>query len=902
MINSTFPGKRIWLALLSLLLLACGLAGIRISVAAPGDSNIRATLHNLSKNGSGSTKASAETQVCVFCHTPHNAAPTSSTPGFNKPLWNRATNTGYTRYTSASLDATANGYIDQPGGSSLLCLSCHDGTVALGEVRVLPKNTGTPSTNTSITMDGGITTMPAGYGANTGYTRIIGKDLSNDHPISITYDDTLAINDGELVRMDTSQRDVGPTIPNTPVVYGAVIGVRTIGGGQKPLLPLERTGTNGAGQVQCATCHDPHRNKSKFLRLNRFQANAGPAATFNKDNDIICLACHNKVASGWATSAHADSTVADESYTDAAAALRDFPTGTKVWQGACLNCHDTHTAQGSRRLLRDGVGGSNSLTLLGATYQQGSNAKDGSGNNIALDTTSAIENTCFQCHRALTSDIAGPSALAAATGTVPPIKTLFDLTYGMPARSDDQADPANRERHNITNADLQEPRENLGRGDTTARHAECPDCHNPHRLRRNDKFNGLGDATRRTHIAGSGLESNVASGVLRGGWGVQPAYTGGQVALKLKTWPQNPDTFTVKKGDPGASTGTGTDDATTYLTREYQLCFKCHSNYANGDTPASFPAIGYAAAIRSTSRRGTTSTFSNGMTKYTNVAAEFMSVNAGTDATSGLALSGTDQGEYSNDTNNKGTACAGGTGDCQPVGSTIDGTTTQTINHRSWHPVVFPTGRDRAERKMGTGNTNIRPPFEANIGKQTMQCNDCHGQGSSWTVGTGPNTAQPQGPHGSSYPFILRGDWSLNTTKLGSSAVTGANPTQICGYCHRPGVSTQSGFGSSHNGGGKDAMDSAPCMFCHIAVPHGWRNKAFLANMNCVGTEGGQTGNCTAVMNSNPTVPGASSSYTASYLPPYYNGSKIRIGTWARSGSWQQSSCTGSMTSCGTGF
>src|SRR5512134_3498758 len=77
---------------------------------------------------------SAETQVCAFCHTPHGAR-TDVTP-----LWNRQdSGATYTTYTSTSYDAqniTAE-FQATPAGSSKLCLSCHDGTIALGQVNVL---------------------------------------------------------------------------------------------------------------------------------------------------------------------------------------------------------------------------------------------------------------------------------------------------------------------------------------------------------------------------------------------------------------------------------------------------------------------------------------------------------------------------------------------------------------------------------------------------------------------------------------------------------------------------------------------------------------------------------------------------------------------------------------------
>ena len=104
------------------------------SVSAEIISDVAGTKHNLSVASSGTVKAVTEDEVCVFCHTPHGA---TQFPG--SPLWNRQLSSQtYTTYTSPSLDAEAiAGQLDQPAGSSKLCLSCHDGTLAIGMVNVL---------------------------------------------------------------------------------------------------------------------------------------------------------------------------------------------------------------------------------------------------------------------------------------------------------------------------------------------------------------------------------------------------------------------------------------------------------------------------------------------------------------------------------------------------------------------------------------------------------------------------------------------------------------------------------------------------------------------------------------------------------------------------------------------
>ncbi len=175
-------------------------------------SDIRSTNHNLSTSGPGTLKAVSEDQVCVFCHTPHGA---ENLPG--APLWNRATSGAtYTPYTSTSINATD--ITATPGGSSKLCLSCHDGTLAIGAVNVA-NGLIDPTIAMSGTGAGGI--MAPGEGETTGFTRHLGVDLTNDHPISFTYDTALSTADGEL-RDPASESYIAERVP-----------------GVKPSVPLE---------------------------------------------------------------------------------------------------------------------------------------------------------------------------------------------------------------------------------------------------------------------------------------------------------------------------------------------------------------------------------------------------------------------------------------------------------------------------------------------------------------------------------------------------------------------------------------------------------------------------------------------------------------------------------------
>jgi len=201
----------------TMMLLGVGLA----AGPAAGQQSVVDSVHNLSSSGPGRIRAVAEPEVCIFCHTPHRSLPVQA-------LWNReSAGVPYTVYSSSALQAEPG----QPTGASKLCLSCHDGSIALGSVL---------SRDQIIRMAGGITTLPPGASN-------LGTDLSDDHPISFRFDPALAGSDPQL--MDP---------------HALPPGVRL----------------DGDGELQCTSCHDPHDNSfGDFLVMD------------NRDS-ALCTACH----------------------------------------------------------------------------------------------------------------------------------------------------------------------------------------------------------------------------------------------------------------------------------------------------------------------------------------------------------------------------------------------------------------------------------------------------------------------------------------------------------------------------------------------------------------------------------------------------------------------------------
>ena len=172
-----------------------------------------------------SNESFSENKICSICHVPHDAD--NSLP----MLWNHQITTAtFTVYSSTTLDAVD---MEEVGTLSKLCLSCHDGTVAID----------------SFGKKEGKVFIDAESSKN------IGTNLFNDHPVSFSYNAALAEKDGELYDPTKRSSGLGSTIQND-LLYN--------------------------GKFECTSCHDPHDNSNgSFLRASN-------------DGSKLCLICHIK--------------------------------------------------------------------------------------------------------------------------------------------------------------------------------------------------------------------------------------------------------------------------------------------------------------------------------------------------------------------------------------------------------------------------------------------------------------------------------------------------------------------------------------------------------------------------------------------------------------------------------
>jgi predicted CXXCH cytochrome family protein len=258
-------------------------------------------VHDLSP-GSKSPVQGTLPGSCYYCHAPHSGV------GGSTPLWNQKLSTQvYTPYYSTTFNETG---IAQPpqSSTSVLCLSCHDGTVAPGQTQAY----GTIPTSGSMKS-----------------ADVLGTNLQSSHPVSMA----LPLKDAPYLAASLVQS--GKTLDPT----GAIHLVK--------------------GTVECNSCHSAHVQANDTVSQNflRRDSSSGQMCLLCHDPNRVMATSQPNPLANWSTSSHA---IATNVVTLAPGAPPVGPYHT-VAQNACISCHAPHNGQGPTRLLR----GSNEQDCIG---------------------------------------------------------------------------------------------------------------------------------------------------------------------------------------------------------------------------------------------------------------------------------------------------------------------------------------------------------------------------------------------------------------------------------------------------------------------------------------------------------------------------------------------------------
>lgn len=471
------------------------------SVAQAAVSIMKNTKHDLSSGSTASIRSSfgaGTDQICAFCHTPHSSRK-------DAPLWNRTDVSGpYTVYSSDVLAELTYPSPDQPTTrtspvdvhvKTRICLSCHDGTIALGNLVNLPfpLNSNVLMQGANLTGDFKLDTSAAGY---------IGLDLSDDHPVSILYSGT------------AKDLELNDTIGGTKVrVYDSMNG--------------SRVSTAGATvYVECTSCHDAHDNTNGSFLV---ESNSGSA---------LCKECHKKAGYiGTNSSVHNSSTTA---YNPAAGKL-----GNTVGEVQCMDCHFPHKA--------GGAGTPPNLTPQATPGTYGTYLLSFQKDVTCFNVPNRWNDTIYACHQ---GSLTVPDIQAQV---VKQYSHQYKATYGSNHGALEGWDTAlNTTKYNWTN-------------NGTSWHVECSDCHNSHTA---------GNTRHSSPVAATYKISTDVNSPLHGTAGVSVS--------------SYPDWVTKQSAAGyGYIEGAGVkNNSTSGVDYEYQICFKCHSDFAwGGAVPPTSPSL-----------------------------------------------------------------------------------------------------------------------------------------------------------------------------------------------------------------------------------------------------------------------------------------------------------------------
>lgn len=240
-----------------------------------GPADVAETVHNMSVTTAFWNQYAVDNanldRVCVFCHTPHGGNLTG-------PLWNRSlpSASSFTHYNSATLSSTLQGLSvgRDIGDESLLCMSCHDGSVAVPHLLNDPNFLNGAAITINGNADQEIVASLGNGGARIGATQAspagVG-DLSDDHPISFSYQDVY------------DEYQSGTRAGELHSVAAALTGID--GEGVRFFGPTSR--------VECSSCHDPHVSYDQFATPPGDEAYR-PFLIRPNSGSKLCLTCHNK--------------------------------------------------------------------------------------------------------------------------------------------------------------------------------------------------------------------------------------------------------------------------------------------------------------------------------------------------------------------------------------------------------------------------------------------------------------------------------------------------------------------------------------------------------------------------------------------------------------------------------
>lgn len=275
----------VFLGLAAVTAAASSTAYAAYSAAGTGISGSRHDINAFAKE-SGMTTVSPDAQerVCAFCHSPHHAY-TKDMNGAEAadylPLWaHELTAKTYEPYKSMTLEAVIT---DPLYGPSRLCMSCHDGVIA---VDTHYQNLRESDGKQAQLLGDKFSDVPAESGAVGA-----GNSLAGDHPIGFNYHNAATRDD------EVSGGLVAGIRPAATSYFRKLDGTPGTIKIQDVLYPSTVAGVTGNNIMTCSSCHEVH-NRDNVAQTKStgalFDTDVNYFLYSYQSGSQICLSCHDK--------------------------------------------------------------------------------------------------------------------------------------------------------------------------------------------------------------------------------------------------------------------------------------------------------------------------------------------------------------------------------------------------------------------------------------------------------------------------------------------------------------------------------------------------------------------------------------------------------------------------------
>lgn len=228
-----------------------------LAPAAWAAGGLSGTAHDFSGIGTPATGS------CTFCHTPHQA----QVQGL---LWNHTLSANSFNWAAGEVTTGGTDYSSfgpTYNGPTVKCLSCHDGSVAVGDVGWW--NAGDPGILLAVNVGPPYQIGPGG-------------DMTGNHPVAMPFPLNSAVNTYNTITNGAAAATSGWKAD--PTSFNIVL-YNDDGGGN-----ISRGAVAGSTGIECGSCHDPHNGPNTGADYFLYGNLGGSTGA----DGYICEKCHDK--------------------------------------------------------------------------------------------------------------------------------------------------------------------------------------------------------------------------------------------------------------------------------------------------------------------------------------------------------------------------------------------------------------------------------------------------------------------------------------------------------------------------------------------------------------------------------------------------------------------------------